>query len=98
VAFAGGAMLESIFGANVPGTPVGLAGVVAAESLATDLAGESGGIPGVDFTDTASWAGGAGAVTTSLGGAGAGDGAGAVEAGTSLLAMRLEESGGNSMR
>jgi hypothetical protein len=103
VAFAGGAMLESIFGANVPGTPVGLAGVVAAESLATDLAGVSGGIAavdftdaaswaGVDFTDTASWAGGAGGVTTSFGGAGA------VEAGTSLLATRMEESGGNSMR
>jgi hypothetical protein len=109
VAFAGGAMLESIFGANVPGTPVGLAGVVAAESLPPDLPGESGGIAGVDFTDaaswagidftdTASWAGGGGAVTTSLGGAGAGDGAGAVEAGTSLLATRLEETGGNSAR
>jgi hypothetical protein len=109
VAFAGGAVLESIFGANVPGTPVGLAGTVAAESLATDLVGESGGVAGIDFTDaaswaggdftdTASWAGGGGAVPTSLGGAGAGDGAGAVEAGTSLLATRLEESGGNSMR
>ena len=103
VAFAGGAVLKSIFGADVPGTPVGLATVVAAESLVTDLAGESGGIAGVDFTETASWAGidftdtaswasGGGAVTTSLGGAGA------VEAGTSLLAMRLEESGGNSAR
>jgi hypothetical protein len=58
VALAGGAMLESIFGANVPGTPVGLAGVVAAESLATDLASESGALAGVDFIDTASWAGG----------------------------------------
>src|SRR5437773_5127054 len=71
VAFAGGAVLESIFGANVPGTPVGLATVVAAESLVTDLAGESGGVAGIDFTDTASWAGGAGAVPTSFAGAGA---------------------------
>ena len=104
VAFAGGAVLESIFGANVPGTPVGLAGTVAAESLAADLAGESGDMAGIDFTDaaswwrrftdTASWVGDGGAVTTSLGG----DGAGAVEAGTSLLATRLEESGGNSVR
>ena len=120
VACAGGAMLESIFGTNVPGTPVGLAGVVVAESLVADLAGESGDMAGIDFTDaaswagidftdvascagidftdTASWAGGGSAVTTSLGGAGAGDGAGAVEAGTSLLATRLEESGGNSVR
>jgi hypothetical protein len=94
VAF-GGAVLESIFGGNVPGTPVGLATVVAAESLATDLASESAGLDGVDFIDTVSWAGG-GAVTTSFAGAGAGDGA--VEAGTSLLATRLEESGGNSAR
>ena len=108
VAFAGGAVLESIFGANVPGTPVGLAGTVAAESLAPDLAGESGDMAGIDFTDAASWAGGdftdtaswvgGGAVTTSLEGAGAGEGAGAVEAGTSLFATRLEESGGNSVR
>jgi hypothetical protein len=98
VAFAGGAVLESIFGANVPGTPVGLATTVAAESLATDLAGESGGVAGIDFMDTASWAGGWGAVTASFGGAGAGDGAGAVNAGASLVARRLEESGGNSMR
>jgi hypothetical protein len=98
VAFAGGAMLESIFGANVPGTPVGLATTVAAESLATDLASESAGSAGVDFIDTVSWAGGGGGVTTSFGGAGAGDGAGAFEAGTSLLATRLEVSGGNSAR
>jgi hypothetical protein len=102
-------MLESIDGANVPGTPVGLATVVAAESLVADLAGESGVMAGIDFTDAASWAGidftdwaswagGGGAVTTSFGGAGAGDGAGAVEVGTSLLATRLEESGGNSAR
>jgi hypothetical protein len=97
VAFGGGTVLESIFGGNVPGTPVGLATVVAAESLATDLASESAGLAGVDFIDTVSWAGG-GAVTTSFAGAGAGDGAGAVEAGTSLLATRLEESGGNSAR
>jgi hypothetical protein len=58
VAFAGGVMLESIFGANVPGTPVGLAGVVVAESLATDLASESAAFAGVDFIDTVSWAGG----------------------------------------
>ncbi len=98
MAFAGGAVLESIFGANVPGTPVGLATVVAAESLVTDLAVESGDMAGIDFTDAASWAGGAGGVTTSFAGAGAGDGAGAVEVGTSLLATRLEESGGNSTR
>jgi hypothetical protein len=98
VAFAGGAVLESIFGANVPGTPVGLATTVAVESLATDLASESAGLAGVVFIDTVSWAGGADGVTTSFGGAGAGDGAGAVEAGTSLLATRLEESGGNSVR
>lgn len=98
VAFGGGALFESIFGANVPGTPVGLATTVAAESLATDLASESAGLAGADFIDTVSWAGGCGAVTTSFGGAGAGDGAGAVEAGTSLVATRLEESGGNSMR
>ncbi len=98
VAFAGGAVLESIFGANVPGTPVGLATVFAVESLATDLASESTGLAGVDFIATVSWAGGAGGVTTSFGGAGAGDGAGAVEAGTSLLATRLDESGGNSAR
>lgn len=89
-----GALVESIFGADVPGTPVG-ATAVAVESLATDLAGESGGMAGIDFTDTASWAGGGGAVTTSFGGRGAGDDAGA---GTSLLAMRLEESGGKSVR
>lgn len=102
VAFAGGAMLDSIFGANVPGTPVG-ATAVAVESFATALAGESGGVvgvdftdaaswAGVDFTDAASWAGGAGGGTTSFGAAGV------VEAGTSLLATRLEESGGNSAR
>ena len=51
VAFGGGAVLESIFGANVPGTPVGLAGTVAAESLAADLAGESGDVAGIDFMD-----------------------------------------------
>ena len=98
VAFAGGAVLESIFGANVPGTPVGLAGTVAAESLATDLASESAGLAGVDFIAAVSWAGVAGGVTTSFGGAGAGVGAGAVEAGTSLIATWLEESGGNSAR
>lgn len=97
VAFAGG-VVESIFGANVPGTPVGLATVFAAESLATDLASESAGLAGVDFIDTVSWAGGAGGVTTSFGGAGAGDGAGAVDAGTSLLATRPGESGGNRVR
>ena len=58
VAFAGGAVLESIFGANVPGTPVGLATVFGAESLPTDLASESAGLAGVDFIDTVSWAGG----------------------------------------
>ena len=94
-AFAG-AVLESIFGANVPGTPVGLATIVVAESLAPDLASESAGLGGVDFIETVSWAGGAGGVMTSFEGAGAGDGASA--AGTSLLATRLEESGGNSMR
>ena len=98
MAFAGGAVLESIFGANVPGTPVGLATVFAAESLAADLASESTGLAGVDFIAAASWAGGAGGVMTSFGGAGAGDGAGAVEAGTSLIATGLEESGGNSAR
>ena len=58
MAFAGGVMLESSFGANVPGTPVGLAGVIAAESLATDLASESAALGGADFIDTVSWTGG----------------------------------------
>jgi hypothetical protein len=58
VALVGGALLESILGTDEPGTPVGLAGIVAAESLAADLAGESDGAAGVDFIATVSWAGG----------------------------------------
>ncbi len=58
-AFGGGALLESIFGADVPGAPVEpVALPTAVASLAARLASESGGVVGVDFIDTVSWAGG----------------------------------------
>ncbi len=99
VAFAGGALPESIF-AVAPGAveagAIVLTAAVASLPLVAALASESGGM--ADFVDTtASWGGGLG-VTTSFGGSGSWAGAGVVEAGTSLVATRLSDSLGNSMR
>ena len=103
VAFDGGALLESIFGTASPGAlvepgPVELTAAVASLSLVVALATESSGMAGTGFMDTASCAGGRGTRTASFGGSGAGVGAGVVERGISLVAMRPEDSLGNSMR
>jgi hypothetical protein len=62
------------------------------------FADESGGVAGADFMATASWAGGLGTATTFFGGSGTAADSGAVEAGIALVAARLEDSLGKSMR
>ena|ERR1700676_2998191 len=103
VAFDGGALLESIFGSASPGAlvepgAVVLTAAVASLSLVVALAIESSGMAGAGFMDTVSCAGARGSGTASFGGSGAGVGAGVVEPGTSLVAMRPGNSLGNSMR
>ena len=96
-AFVGSALVESRVGAAAPGALLE-AGAVRSLAAVVSLADESGGVAGADFMDTASWAGGLGTATTFFGGSGTGAGSGAVEAGISLVATRLEDSLGKSMR
>jgi hypothetical protein len=97
LAFAGSGLLGSIVGAVAPGALVELGAVRSLPAVAS-LADESGGVGGADFMDTASWAGGLGTATTFFGGSGTAAGSGAVEAGITLVAARLEDSLGKSTR
>ena len=95
--FVGGALVESMVGAIAPGA---LAETDAVRSLAVvaSLAVESGGVAGADFMGAASWGGGLGTATTFFGGSGTAAGSGAVKAGITLVATRLEDSLGKSIR
>jgi hypothetical protein len=97
LAFVGGGLLESIVGAAAPGALVKPAAVRSWAAVAS-LADEFGGVAGADFMGTASWAGGLGTATTFFGGSGTGAGSGAVEAGMTLVATRLDDSLRKSMR
>jgi hypothetical protein len=97
LAFVGGGLLESIVGAAAPGALLKPAAVRSLAAVAS-LADESGGVAGADFMGTASWVGGLGTATTFFGGSGTGAGSGAVEAGMTLVATRLDDSLGKSMR
>jgi len=97
LAFVGSALVASMLGAAAPGALVEAAAVRSLAAVAS-LADESGGVAGADFMETPSWAGGLGTATTFFGGSGTGAGSGAVEAGITLVATRLEDSLGKSMR
>jgi hypothetical protein len=95
-AFVGGALLESIVGAAAPGALVE-AGVVGSLAAVASLA-DASCVAGADFMGAASWGGGLGTATTFFGGSGTAAGSGAVKAGITLVATRLEDSLGKSIR